>query len=117
MLLLCYSDTSRGGACLLCGGHVVSPFHDPPPPPPHLLLIFLSRETPGARRGVTAVSGMPGGCCSHFPGLHLHLRLSDASTRISYTSGRAAQSKTVRHPMSEDGTEIPFFSVVFLLSF
>lgn len=72
----------------VCGGHVVSPSAHTHL---HLLLFYLSRETPGARRGVTAVSGMLGRHCRHFPGLHLHLRLSDAGTGISYTSGAAAQ--------------------------
>lgn len=48
------------------------------PPPTHLLLPHLSTETPGARRAVTIVSGMPG---SRFPGLYLHL--SDTATGIS----------------------------------
>lgn len=72
------------------GGHAVSPFYDPPQP--HLLPFFLNTETLGARLAVTAVSGMLGGRCGHFPGLHLHLRLSDTGARIHYTSGRAAQS-------------------------
>lgn len=62
-----------------------------------LLLFYLSGETPGARRGVTAVSGMLGGRCSHFPGLHLHMRQNDTGTRISDTSGRTAQRKTDYH--------------------
>lgn len=51
-----------------------------PSPPTASPLFSLSRKTPGARRGVTAVSGMLGGHCSDFPGLYLHLRLSDAAT-------------------------------------
>lgn len=68
----CYSDASYSG-------DVVSPS---PLLHLHLLLFNPSRETPGARRGVTAVSGMLGGRRSHFPGLHLHLRPSDAGPKI-----------------------------------
>lgn len=39
-------------------------------------------ETLGARRRVTAVSGMLDGRCSPFPGLPLHLRLSDTGVRV-----------------------------------
>ncbi|CAB1443116.1 unnamed protein product [Pleuronectes platessa] len=73
----------------------------PKPHPPAASYFSLSRETPGARLNVTAVSGMLGGQCSGFPGLHLHLTLSDAGTKSSYTSGGrrggAAQSKTIHH--------------------
>lgn len=65
-------------------------------PPPSLFFVF-SKETPGARRCVTAVSGMLGGRSGHFPGLQLHLRLSDTGTRISGSSGRAAQHNTEHH--------------------
>lgn len=93
----CYSDASYGGVCLQWP-RCIPPFYNPSTHTRlHLLLFYLSRETPGARRGVTAVSGMLGRQCSHFPGLRLHLRLSDAGTRISYTLGAKAQNKTDNH--------------------
>lgn len=45
------------------------------------LLLHLSAETPGARLGVTAVSGMLRRQHSRFPGLRLHLRPSDNDNR------------------------------------
>lgn len=59
----------------VCSGHVVCMC---PPTHLHLLLFYLSKETPGARRGITPVSGMLG---RHFPGLHLRLISSTSDTR------------------------------------
>lgn len=73
-----YTDTSHSR---VSSGHVGSPS---PWTPPSLFSFFLilSRETTGARRNVTAVSGMLGGRWGYFPGFHLHLRLSDTGTRL-----------------------------------
>lgn len=90
----CYSLTSCGEVCLWRPCSILLLWS----PPHHLLLFFLNRKTPGARRCVTAVSGMLGGHCNHYPGLHLHLRRSEVGPRISYcTSGRGAESKRVHH--------------------
>lgn len=68
----------------VCGAHVVSSIYEHPLHPPTQRLL---PETAGARLGVTAVSGMLGGPHCDFPGLLMHLTLSDVGTRSSYTWG------------------------------
>lgn len=75
--------------------YLPSMIHPPPSTLLHLLLFYLSRETTGASHGVTAVSGMLGGHCSHFPGLHLHQE-TDWHEHHNQL-GRAAQSKSNCH--------------------
>ncbi len=94
----CYSDTSYGGVCLwwpcyisLLWTPLPSALRPPPPPPP-----ILPEQGDSRRQArCNCILRYAGRTLRHFPGLHLHLRLSDAGT--SYTSGSVAPSKTDYH--------------------